>query len=223
MEDRPVSGDTSLLKTSITAVAHSRAISSYTWINKYIYLPLQCMFIIVHCSREGIKKFIWWVHHLLSLACEQALHLGVQLMNGSDFPSTRTTNSVRLILGSQYSIGNPTLSHVQLCENYIKRTRLFWELKRALGSSMIPLRTKFDTQTTVNSHRRRKRSSSSAGLLLRSEFSDRRHNTGFGDNSIVFLHLPRKFRVGPLCLLSVNFDFRNVIFQPMVFPFVWAK
>ena len=119
MEDRPVSGDTSLLKTSITAVAHSRAISSYTWINKYIYLPLQCMFIIVHCSREGIKKFIWWVHHLLSLACEQALHLGVQLMKGSDFPSTRTTNSVRLILGSQYSIGNPTLSHVQLCEKYI--------------------------------------------------------------------------------------------------------
>ena len=26
-----------------------------------------------------------------------------------------------------------------------------------------------------------------------------------------------------LDLLSVNFDFRNVIFQPMVFPFVWAK
>ena len=26
-----------------------------------------------------------------------------------------------------------------------------------------------------------------------------------------------------LSLLSINFDFRNVIFQPMVFPFVWAK
>ena len=26
-----------------------------------------------------------------------------------------------------------------------------------------------------------------------------------------------------LGLLSINFDFRNVIFQPMVFPFVWAK
>ena len=104
-------------------------------------------------------------------------------MKGSAFPSTRTTNSVRLILGSQYSIGNPTLSHVQLCENYIKRARLFWELKQVLGSSMIPLRTKFDTQTTVNSHRRRKRFSSSAGLLFRSEFSDRRHNTGFGDKS----------------------------------------
>ena len=26
-----------------------------------------------------------------------------------------------------------------------------------------------------------------------------------------------------LSLLSINFDFRNVIFEPMVFPFVWAK
>ena len=26
-----------------------------------------------------------------------------------------------------------------------------------------------------------------------------------------------------LGLLLINFDFRNVIFQPMVFPFVWAK
>ena len=88
---------------------------------------------------------------------------------------------------------------------------------------MIPLRTKFDTQTTVNSHIRRKRFSSSAGLLFRSEFSDRRHNTGFGDKSIVFLRLPRKFRAGQLSLLSINFDIRNVIFQPMVSPFVWAK
>ena len=42
--------------------------------------------------------------------------------------STRTTNSVRSILGSQYSISNPTLSHVQLFENHIKRARLlfFW-------------------------------------------------------------------------------------------------
>ena len=47
------------------------------------------------------------------------------------------------------------------------------------------------------------------------EFSDRRHNTGLGDKSIVFLHLPRKFRAGQLGLLSINFDFRNVIFQPI--------
>ena len=45
----------------------------------------------------------------------------------------------------------------------------------------------------------------------------------FGEKSIVFLHFPRKFRAGRLGLLSINFNFRNVIFQPMVFPFVWAK
>ena len=38
-----------------------------------------------------------------------AWHKRIQLKRGSDFPSTRTTNTVRLILGSQYSIGNPTL------------------------------------------------------------------------------------------------------------------
>ena len=39
----------------------------------------------------------------------------------------------------------------------------------------------------------------------------------------VFLCLPRKFRAGQLGLLSINFDFQNVIFQPMVFPLIWAK
>ena len=53
------------------------------------------------------------------------------------FPSKKTTNSVRLILGSQYS----------LCENYIKRARLLRGLKQVLGTNLIPLRTKFDTHT----------------------------------------------------------------------------
>ena len=66
-----------------------------------------------------------------------AWHKGVQLMNGFHFPSTRTTNSVRLILGSQYS----------LCENCIKRARLLWGLKQVVGTNLIPLRTTFDTQT----------------------------------------------------------------------------
>ena len=92
-------------------------------------------------------------------------------------------------------------------------------LKQVLGSNMIPLRTKFDTETTVISQRIkerererervRERFSSSAGLLLRSEFTefrDRQHNTYVGDKSIVFLHLPRKFRAGHLGLLSINFD-----------------
>ena len=125
-----------------------------------------------------------------------------------------------------------TLSHVQLCDNHIKRASLLWGLKKVLGSNVIPLRTKFDTQTksTVISHRKRKRFSSSAGLLFRSEFSDRWHNTGFGYvKSILFLHFPRNVRAGQLGLLSINFDFPNVIFQPMVFPFAkigkltWTK
>ena len=33
----------------------------------------------------------------------------------------------------------------------------------------------------------------------------------------------RKFRAGYLGLLSINFDFQNVILQPMVASFVWAK
>ena len=39
-------------------------------------------------------------------------------------------------------------------------------LKQVLGSNMVPLRTKFDTKTTVISQRRTKRVSSSAGLLF---------------------------------------------------------
>ena len=58
---------------------------------------------------------------------------------------------------------------------------------------------------------------------FRSEFSDRGHYTGFRDKSIVFLHFSQKFRGCQPGLLSIKFDFRNVIFQPMVFPFVWAK
>ena len=97
-----------------------------------------------------------------------AWHKLIQLMRGFHFPSTRTTNSVRLILGSQYS----------LCENYIKRARLLWGLKSSLTKLIPALRTKFDTQTK---------------------------------------------RVPAWPVLSINFDFRNVILQLMLFPFVWAK
>ena len=77
------------------------------------------------------------------------------------------TNSVRPILVSQYSIGNPSLSHVQFRKNHIKRARLLWGWKTSSQFQYNTLRTKFDTQTTVLSHRRRKRFSSSAGLLIR--------------------------------------------------------
>ena len=58
-------------------------------------------------------------------------------MKGFHFPSTRTTNSVQIILDTQYS----------LCENYIKQARLHWGLKQVLDTNLIPLRTKFDTPT----------------------------------------------------------------------------
>ena len=56
---------------------------------------------------------------------------------------------------------NTFTSTVFKCEDHIKR--LLWGLKQVLDSNLIPLRTNFDIQTTVISHRRRKRFSSSAG------------------------------------------------------------
>ena len=93
---------------------------------------------------------------------------------------------------------------------------------------MTGLRSKFyfkwtTTQTKVVSHRRRKRFSSSDGFLFRSELRDRRHNTGFWRKEHRVSFPTKIFRAGRLGLLSINFNFRNVIFQPMVFPFVWAK
>ena len=52
-------------------------------------------------------------------------------MKGFHFPSTRTTNSVRLILGSQYS----------LCKSLNQTSP-----KHVLGTNLIPLRTKLVTQ-----------------------------------------------------------------------------
>ena len=150
-----------------------------------------------------------------------AWNKGKQLMKVSDLPSTGTTHSIRLILAIFYWQAN---TFTQLCQNNTKRALLLWGLKQVLGSNMTGLRSKFDfkwttTQTTVVSHRRRKRFSSSATFLFWSELITQ----VFGKKSIVFLHFPRKFRVGRLGLLSLNFNFRNVIFQPMVFPFVWVK
>ena len=123
-----------------------------------------------------------------------------------------------------------TRPHLSSARNILSLHHTSAWLKQVLGFNMIPLRTKFDTETTVMSQRIKEREwerfSSPAGLLLRSEFtefSDRQHNTGVGDKNIMFLHLPRKFRAGNLGLLSINFDFRNVIIQPMVVSSVWAK
>ena len=134
--------------------------------------------------------------------------------------STRTTNSIRLILAS---LAKRQQFHTWSFARITSNEPFALRAETSPRSSMIPLESKFNTQTTVISHRRRKQFSFSAGHLFRSEFSDYRQNTGFGDKSIVSLHFPRKFGAGQLGLLSINFDLRNVIFQPMVFPFVWGK
>ena len=92
-----------------------------------------------------------------------AWHKGTQLMKGFDFPFTTTKNSIRLIfvLGIFYWQSNTFTRTAFKCEDHIKR--LLWGLKQVLDSYLIPLRTNFDIQTTVISHRRRKRFSSSAG------------------------------------------------------------
>ena len=75
---------------------------------------------------------------LVSRIKQDAWHKRIQLKKGFHFLSTRTINSVRLILGSQYS----------LCETKSNEPpRLLWGLKQVLGTNLIPLRTKFDTQT----------------------------------------------------------------------------
>ena len=77
------------------------------------------------------------------------------------------------------------------------------------------------TDNSYVSHRRRKRFSSSAGLLfgVSSAITDRTRDLAIRASCF---YVSVKIR-GRLGLLSINFDFRNVIFQPVVFPFVWAK
>ena len=89
-----------------------------------------------------------------------AWHKGTQLMKGFDFPFT-TTKNWQWSNTFYWQWSNTFTSTVFKRENPIKR--LLWGLKQVLGSNLIPLRTNFDTQTTVISHRRRKRFSSSAG------------------------------------------------------------
>ena len=91
-----------------------------------------------------------------------AWHKWIQLMKGFHCPSTRTTNSVRLILFARITSNEPVC-----IEGWNKFS--------------VPIWSPWEPNLT---HRR-------SGCQLG--------------------------------LLSVNFDFRNVIFQPMVFPFVWAK
>ena len=80
------------------------------------------------------------------------------------------------------------------------------------------LRNKFNTQTMVISHRWRKWFSSSAGPLFQSVTQRR-----FLQWEHCVSTSRTKFRGCHPGLLSINFDFPNVIFHPMLFPFVWVK
>jgi len=154
-----------------------------------------------------------------------AWHKRIQLMKGSDFPSTRTTNSFRLILSLQHSIGNP-------CNTFTRRA-----LRESHQTSPSALRAETSSRSqhdppdnqiwhTYDSCLSQKEKV--IFFLCRSSFLEWVQqlmvlDMGFGDKSILFLPFQQKVRPGQLGLLSINFDFRNVIFQPMVFPFVWAK
>ena len=133
-----------------------------------------------------------------------AWHKRIQLMKGSDFPSPRTTNSVRLILSSQYSIGNPRLSHVQFCKNYIKRVHLLWWLNKFL----VPMWSPWEPILT---HRWQ--------LSLTEGESD------FPPLPVFFFGVSSAIAhiIWVLVIRVSCFYISHKNFQPVVFSFVWAK
>ena len=144
-----------------------------------------------------------------------AWHKRIQLMKGFDFLSTRTTNSVRLIVGSQNSI-----LEIEHFHTYSFQMRESHQTSPSALRAETSFRFQSDRQSSPTEGESDIRP---LPVFFRSDFSDRRHNTGFRDKSIVFLHFSRKLRGCQPGMFSVNFDFRNDIFQPMVFPCVWAK
>ena len=107
---------------------------------------------------------------------------------------------------------------------YTKQTLLLWGLKQVFSSIMMGLRSKFDfewatTQTTVISDIRRELFSSFAGFLFLSELSD---CSTYKTQVLSCFYISCK-NLGQRGLLSINFTFWSVIFQPMVFLFVWVK
>ena len=105
-------------------------------------------------------------------------------------------NSVRPILVSQYSIGNPSLPHVQFRKNHIKWARLLWGLKNKFS---VPIwYSENQIWHTDNSYLSQKEKAIFflCWSSFRSEFSNHRQNTGFGDKSIVFLRFRENLGLG---------------------------
>ena len=130
-------------------------------------------------------------------------------------------------LSSQYFTGKPTLSH-----SFARITPNELFCFEGWNKFSVPIWRAWDPNLTLNEQPHRRQLSLTEGesdflplpvffFGVSSAIAD--ITRVFGEKSIVFLHFPRKFRAGRLGLLSLNFNFRNVIFQPMVFPFVWAK
>ena len=85
--------------------------------NSFSFLPLRSSYTVTlsstcffgrrsRCWKTALESLLTFTLPVFRTK-QGASHKGIQPMKGFHFPSTRTTNSVRLILGSQYS----------LCEN----------------------------------------------------------------------------------------------------------
>ena len=145
--------------------ATSYSFSCPSWRSSFTAtLSCTCFWIFLPSGIQSGEETVVGTFILLLFRNKQgAWHKGTQLMKGFDFPFTTTKNSIRLIfvLGIFYWQSNTFTRTAFKCEDHIKR--LLWGVKQVLDSYLIPLRTNFDIQTTVISHRRRKRFSSSAG------------------------------------------------------------
>ena len=110
-----------------------------------------------------------------------------------------------------YSFARITSNETVCFEGWNKFSVRIWYPENQIGH----------TDNSYVSHRRRKRFSSSAGLLfgVSSAITDRTRHLAIRASCF---YVSVKIR-GRLGLLSISFDFRIVIFQPVVFPFVWAK
>ena len=125
---------------------------------------------------------------------------------------------------SNLSLARNILLAIQLCKNNIKRTNLLWGLRQVLGSNNYEFPENQIWHTDNSSLSQKEKVSF---FLCQSSFSEWVQQSPTWPRScnknIMFLQFPEKFRARELGLLSINFGFRNIIFQPMVFPFVWAK
>ena len=137
----------------------------------------------------------------------------VQLMKGSNFPSTRTTNSVQLILGWQYSMA---IQHFYMY-SFLRITSNEPICFEGWNKFSVPIWSPWEPILTCRGQ-----------LSLTEGESDFFHLPVFffGVSSAWTqwspTQHPQKLGTAQLGLLSNSFYFWNVIFQPMVFPFVYA-